>query len=167
MSRTYPAMTAVSLLLAAMAGFPSLAEETNKLGLPNPEKPDVPYLIHASSLIETEQSEATEEKRKNEMLYAVPGANSGVQTPLASPEMLFRSENIDPRDLAFFRFASKNGRRELLYQKKKKILAEPIRISLYPVDEGLVKIRVDDSLQAGEYCLTPSGSNVVFCFAVF
>ncbi len=151
----------------ACLGLPAAAEETNKLGLPNPEKPDVPYLIHASSLVETEQSEATEEKRKNELLYAVPGANSGVQTPLASPELLFRTENIDPRDLAFFRFSSVKGRRELLYQKKKKIKAEPIRISLYPVEEGLVKIRVDDSLLPGEYCLTPSGANAVFCFTVF
>lgn len=151
----------------AYLGLPAAAEETNKLGLPNPEKPDVPYLIHASSLVEIEQSEATEQRKKNELVYTVPGANSGVQTPLASPELLFQSENIDPRDLAFFRFASVKGRRELLYQKKKKIKAEPIRISLYPVEEGLVKIRVDDSLPAGEYCLTPNNSNAVFCFSVF
>ena len=156
-------------VLAAIAclGLPVAAEDTNKLGLPNPEKPDVPYLIHASSLVETEQSKATEQRKKKELLYIVPGANSGVQTPLASPEMLFQSENIDPRDLAFFRFDSVKGSRQLLYQKKKKIKAAPIRISLYPVEEGLVKIRVDDSLSPGEYCLTPNGSNAVFCFTVF
>ena len=147
--------------------LPVAAEEPNKLGLPNPEKSDVPYLIHAATLVETEQAAASKERKKNELIYAVPGANSGVQTPLASPELLFHSENIDPRDLAFFGFASKNGRRELLYQKKKKIKAAPIRISLYPVGEGLVKIRVDDSLSPGEYCLTPNGSNTVFCFTVF
>ena len=85
------AISALATVMLALAG-----QETNKLGLPNPTKPDVPFLIHASSLVEVEQSQATKETRKKEQLYTVPGASSGVTTPLASPEMLFLSENIDP-----------------------------------------------------------------------
>jgi hypothetical protein len=134
--------------------------------LPAPGKPDVPYLIHASSLVETEQSTATEETRKNDVLYVVPGAAAGVTTPLAGPEFLFRSESIDPNDFQLYRLESKNGRRELLFRRKKKILAEAIRVTVFPLEDGLTRIRVYESLTAGEYCLTPSGSNAVFCFTV-
>ncbi len=136
-------------------------------GLPSPGKADVPYLIHATNLIETEQSEAKEEERKDEFLFVIPGAASGVKTPLAGPEFLLRTENLDPGEIQLFRLESKNGRRELLYRKKKKILADPLHVSVFPVSEGLVKIRVDESLPAGEYSLTPNGSNAVFCFAVY
>ena len=150
------------LLLAASAG----AQE-NKLGLPNPDKSDVPYIIHASRIVETEQSQATENTRKNELIYTVPGAGSPVTTPLASPEFLFRYETINPSDLTLFQLIPKNGRRELLFRKKKKILARQIRLDVFPVKENLVRVRVDESLANGEYCLTPNGSNAVFCFNVF
>ena len=135
--------------------------------LPSPEKADVPYLIHATNLIETEKSEAAEEERKDEFLYVVPGAASAVKTPLPGPEFLLRTENLDPSDIQLYRLESKNGRRELLFRKKKKILADPLHVSVFPVSEGLVKIRVDQSLLPGEYSLTPSGSNTVFCFSVY
>jgi hypothetical protein len=35
------------------------------------------------------------------------------------------------------------------------------------LDGGLYKIEVDESLEKGEYSLTPEGSNQVFCFQVF
>ena len=136
-------------------------------GLPSPEKADVPYLIHATSLVETEQSEAQEEERKNDFLYVVPGAASGVKTPLAGPEFLFRTGNLDPGEIQLYRLESKNGRRELLFRRKKKILADPLHVSVFPLQEGLVKLRVDESLSAGEYCLTPNGTNAVFCFTVY
>jgi hypothetical protein len=151
----------LSLALAASAA------QANKTGLPNPEEADLPYLIHASSLLATERSEVREETRKKERYYTLPGAASPAQTPLASPEFLFRSEKIDPKDLQLYPFTSKGGRRELLFQKKKKFVSRAIRLSVYPVDGELVKIRVDESLPPGQYCLTPPGSNTVFCFAVF
>lgn len=152
-------LSATALVVAALLQAQS--------SLPSPEKTDVPYLIHATSLIETEQSEAKEEERKDDFLYVVPGAGSSVKTPLAGPEFLLRTENLDPNEIQLYRLESKNGRRELLFRKKKKILAEPLHVSVFPVQEGLVKIRVDESLPPGEYSLTPSGSNAVFCFAVY
>ena len=156
-------ITIVPLLLLAS----SAAAQENKLGLPDPAKPDVPYLIHASRIVETEQSQATEATRKNELVYTVPGAGSPVTTPLASPEFLFRYETINPSDLTLFQLIPKNGRRELLFRKKKKILAQQIRLDVFPVQDNLVRVRVDESLANGEYCLTPNGSNAVFCFNVF
>ena len=151
-----------SLILTLMTG-PVAYGQSN---LAAPDKPDIPYLIHAASLIETEQSKAGEETRKNDFLYVVPGAAAGVTTPLAGPEFLFRSESIDPNDFQLYKFESKNGRRELLFRRKKKILAEAIRVTVFPMEEGLARIRVYESLTAGEYCLTPNGSDAVFCFTV-
>src|SRR5262249_4958493 len=50
---------------------------------PRPTKTDVPYLLHADNLVETEVTEAKEEKRKDDLAYIVPGANSSARTPLA------------------------------------------------------------------------------------
>ena len=155
------AITGLLLLIST-----AVAQE-NELGLPKPDKADVPYLIHASRIVATEQSQATEITRKNELIYTVPGASSPVKTPLASPEFLFLSENIQPNELTFFRFVSKGAQRELPFRKKRKVLARQIRLSVFPVKDNLVRIRVDESLSSGEYCLTPNGSNAVFCFGVF
>ncbi len=157
--------TAPKLVLAMTLVAVTLLQAQSKL--PSPEKADVLYLIHATSLVETEQAEAKEEERKEEFLYVVAGAASSVKTPLAGPEFLLRPEKLDPGEIQLFRLESKNGRRELLFRKKKKILAEPLHVSVFPLQEGLVKIRVDESLSPGEYSLTPSGSNAVFCFAVY
>ena len=49
--------------------------------IPRPPKADVPYLIHAGSLVETEVGEATEEADEKETRYAVAGATSSARTP--------------------------------------------------------------------------------------
>ena len=137
-----------------------------KLGVPEPPKKDVPYLIHADSLLETESNEAKEETRKDEKLYFIPGRSSPVKTPLAGPEFLFESQNIPPEKLQLFKLEPKNGRREVIIARKKKPVARPIRTTVFAMDKKVYKIRVDESLTAGEYSLSPEGSNAVFCFAV-
>jgi len=84
----------LALPLLAVAALPA-AEEENTSGLPTPEKADVPYLIHATNLVELEQSTANEETQKNDQLYWVAGANSPVQTPLAGPQFLFKSDETE------------------------------------------------------------------------
>jgi hypothetical protein len=153
-------LTAFSLGLMA-------AEEKNKLGLPNPPQADVPYLIHASNLVETEKAAATEETRDNQSIYCVPGASSPARTPLTGPEFLFLADKLDPSSFELFAMQANKGRREVLVRKKKKIMAQSLIVTVWPVESGLYRIRVDDRLQAGEYCLTPKGSNDAFCFAVF
>jgi hypothetical protein len=64
-----------------------------------------------------------------------------------------------------YRFDVKGGRREIVFSSKKP--PKPIRIEVSRLDKGLYKIEVDDSLEPGEYSLSPEGSNQVFCFAVY
>ncbi len=153
-------LTLLITLAAAMAGAQSL---------PDPPKQDVPYLIHATNLLETETSEAVEESDKKAQIYAVAGAASPVRTPLGFPEFLFASDQIDPSTLRLYGFESVNGRREVLIRKKKKIVVRLYYIDVIPQENGVYRLRVDSSLSPGEYCLTPDGeegSNKVFCFAV-
>lgn len=138
----------------------------SKSGLPDPPKKDVPYIIHATNLLETETNQAKEETRKDEQIAAVPGANAPVKTPLAGPEFLLESESIPPNKLQLFKMESKNGRREVILARKKKPVAKPIILSVFRIHDKTFKIRVDESLESGEYCLSPDGSSAVFCFAV-
>ncbi len=157
----------MALLVAATAAT-LLAQSTakRKSGVPDPPKSDVPYLIHAETLLETEVAEAKEETRREEQLYTMPGASSGIKTPLAGPEFLFQSTKIPPEKLQLYRVESKVGRREIVVARKKKPVARPIRLSLFRLHENLYKIRVDESLTPGEYTFSPDGSNAVFCFTV-
>jgi hypothetical protein len=136
---------------------------------PRPPKPDVPYLVHADNLVETEIGEAKEQKgKKEEITYVIAGANSPAKTPLASPIFLIEAQNIAADHLQLYRLESKNGQREILFSRKKKQTAQPIRTTATPLGtDNLYRIEVDQTLQPGEYSLTPEGSNQVFCFAVF
>jgi hypothetical protein len=134
---------------------------------PAPPKPDVPYIVHANNLVETESSRAIEQTKKNEQWYFVEGMSSGVNTPMARPEFVLKAENLDPDSLELYRFEPKNGKREILIRKKKKALARSYFLSLESLEPGVVRIRVDDVLENGEYCLTPNGSDSVFCFTVY
>jgi hypothetical protein len=136
--------------------------------IPRPPKPDIPYLIHAGNLVETEPNEAVEQSTEKEMRYAVSGATSPSRTPLALPEFAILPESIDAASLELYRFEPLNGRREILVQKKKKVVAEPFHITVLPAGEkGVYRLRVAQTLTPGEYCLTPQGKNQVFCFTVF
>lgn len=161
-------MKTVRFWWALLLALTLLAQSTSKRksGLPDPPKKDVPYLIHADLLLETETNEAKEETRKEEQFYSIPGASSQVKTPLAGPEFLFESENIAPQRLQLYKLDSKNGRREVVVARKKKPVARPIRLSIFLIQGKLYKVRVDESLPPGEYSLSPDGSNAVFCFAV-
>jgi hypothetical protein len=134
---------------------------------PRPPKADIPYLKHASNLIPTEASEAKEEKgKKDDITYVIAGAESSAKTPLASPIFLFVSDKLPPDNLQLFRLESRNGRRELTVSPKKP--GKPIRVTVTKLSaDGLYKIEVGDSLDAGEYSLSPTESNQVFCFQVF
>ena len=59
---------------------------------PRPAKPDLPYMVHADNLVETEVSEAKEEKRKDDLAYIVAGASSSAKTPLAAPAFLLSED---------------------------------------------------------------------------
>lgn len=155
-------LTAVAALLL---GVPLLAQ---KYSGPRPPKPDIPYLFHADNLVETEVTEAKEEERKDTLVYVTSGASSPVRTPMAEPIFLMQSEKIPPEKLSLFQLRVKDGNREIVVpQKKKDKGPRPIRITLSRLDEGLYRIEANQTLDNGEYCFSPDGSNQVFCFEAY
>lgn len=133
---------------------------------PVPLKADLPYLKHGDTLVATEVVEAKEEKKKDDSLYTITPANSPVKTPLASPILLMKADKLLPRNLQLYKFEVKNGRRELAFPAKKPPQAIRIVVTRLSAD-NVWKIEVDESLEPGEYSLSPSDSNQAFCFQVF
>jgi|SRR5579871_261905 len=148
--------------------FAACAAFAQKYNGPRPPQPDLPYIKHADNLVPTEVSEAKEEKRKDDILYTIDGANASARTPLASPIFLFQSQKIPADKLTLYKLDSKNGHREVLFSPKKKGGAQPIRMEVTRLNsDNLYKLEVEDSLENGEYSLSPEGSNQVFCFQVY
>jgi hypothetical protein len=153
-------------LLALIFGVAALAT-AQKYDGPRPPKPDLPYLKHATNLVPTEPSEAKEQKgKKDETTYVIPGAASTARTPLASPILILQTQKLNAQNLQLYRLESRNGRREITASPKKPM--QPLRMEVSRLDSnGLYKLEVIDSLEPGEYSLSPEGSNQVFCFQVF
>jgi hypothetical protein len=147
-----------------LCAAPLLAQ---KYSGPRPAKPDLPYLMHADNLVPTESLEAKQETRKGDVVYVVAGANSSARTPLSSPAFLMATEQIQADRLQLFELQSKGGQREVLFTRKKKLVARPIRLNVTKLDENLFKLEVDEILPNGEYSLTPADSNQVFCFQIY
>lgn len=151
-----------SILLLA-----TLAVGADEYTGPRPPKADVLYLVHASNLIPTEVTEASQEGKKDDTTFSVPGAASSARTPLAEPIFLLRSEKIKPDALELYRFEVKNGRRQLTLSKKRKDSSGPFHLSITKLDKDLYRVEADEALENGEYSLSPSGSNAVFCFEIY
>lgn len=134
---------------------------------PQPEKPDLPYLLHADNLVPAEANEAKEENKKDQILYYIPGASSPARTPLSSPIFLFLADKLTPERLQLYRLEVKNGRREIMFSRKKKQMARPIRFSTNRVADNLYRLEVEETLENGEYSFSPSESNQVFCFEIY
>jgi hypothetical protein len=134
---------------------------------PRPPKADVLYLVHASNLIPTEVTEATQEGKKDDTTFSVAGAASSAKTPLAEPIFLLRSEKIKPDALELYRFEVKNGRRQLTLSRKRKDSSGPFHLSITKLDKDLYRVEADEALENGEYSLSPNGSNAVFCFQIY
>jgi hypothetical protein len=134
---------------------------------PRPPQADVPYLVHASNLIPTEVTEATQEGKKDDTTFSVAGAASSARTPLAEPIFLLRSEKIKPDALELYRFEVKNGRRQLTLSRKRKDSSGPFHLSITKLDKDLYRVEADEALENGEYSLSPNGSNAVFCFEIY
>ena len=142
------------------------AATAQKYSGPRPSKPDLPYLKHADDLVPTEAAEAKEEKqKKGDVLYVISGATSSAKTPLASPIFLFQSDKLAADKLQLYKLESKNGHREILFGAKKQ--PQPIRLEVTRVEGDLYRLEAGESLERGEYSITPEGSNQVFCFQVF
>lgn len=163
------------LTLLSVLGFLAVAATAQSGGKkytgPRPPKPDLPYLLHAANLIPTEQNTAAEESRKDETANVVKGSASTARTPLAEPIFLLASEKLVPEKLELYKVnVSKAGNREVTFPKnpkKMKDAAKPIRLSVAKVDSSIFRLEATEALENGAYCLSPSGSQDVFCFDVY
>jgi len=153
------------LLAAAFAASAQKTSSAQKYNGPVPPKPDLPYLKHADSLVPTEAVDVQEEKKKDEITYIMLGQASSARTPLAQPIFLFQAGKFAADHLGLYKLESRNGHREITASPKKPLQA--IRIVVSHLTGNLYKIEVDESLEAGEYALSPEGPNVAFCFQVF
>ncbi len=163
-----PYLLRAFVLLAACATLVPAAQD--RYAGPRPPKPDIPYLLHADNLVETEVTQAREEKRgKEAVAYVVEGASSPARTPVAEPIFLIQTEQLAPEKIELYRMAVKNGNREVVVSPKPKDSAHPLRLSVTRLDEHLFRIEVNEGLglENGEYSLTPQGSNQVFCFTEY
>jgi hypothetical protein len=151
------------LLLLCVAALAIQAEDYKG---PRPPKADVLYLVHASNLISTEVQTAQQDSKKDTDTYTVPGEASSVKTPLAEPIFLFRSERIKPDDLGLFKFDVKGGKRQLTLSLKRRKGGD-LHLSITKLDKDLYRVEADDVLPNGQYSVSPSGSNTVFCFEVY
>jgi len=157
----------VPLLLLALSVS---AGAQDKYSGPRPQKPDIPYLLHASTLVETEAGEAMEEKTNDFAINYIAGAGSPVRTPLAEPIFLVAVEKLEVQKLQLYKLDVKGGRRQVAFPvspKKQRDAPQPVRLSLVRLDPGLFRVEASETLANGEYCLSPAGSNRVFCFQVY
>lgn len=135
---------------------------------PVPEKADLPYIRHANKLVPTDIGEAKDESAKNDTIYTLAGAASTARTPLTEPSFIVKVDKLNVQQMQLYRMEAKGGRRVLTLPKNpKKNSPRSLRLSLDPLSSGLYKLEVQEPLDAGEYCLSPSGTNSVFCFAVY
>ena len=152
-------------VLPLLLGVAFAASAQQPYNGPKPPKSDLPYLKHADQLLATEIATAKEDKKKDSSLYTIDGVNSTAKTPLASPIFIFQSDKINPESLQLYRLENKGGHREITISKRG---PEPIRMQVTRLGvPNLYRLEVYNDLESGEYSLSPSGSNTVFCFSVF
>ena len=136
---------------------------------PVPPKTDLPYLLMASQLVPTDAADAQEEhggkKKKDETTYTVPGEHAKARTPLTSPIFLLKQDSLDVQRLEIYAFELKDGHREVTFSSRKAV--QPFTLTAKKLDEAFYRLEVNESLPPGEYAITPSGSNQVFCFSVY
>jgi len=152
------------LLSVAAAGLAG----ADKYEGPVPPKPDVPYLLHASNLIETETGQARQENRKNDATFVISGANSPARTPLAEPIFIIDARNLSPDRIELYRVDVKGGNREVApSQGRRRGGSRAVHLVVTPLGNRLYRIEVDEPLENGEYALSPNGDNRVFCFEIY
>lgn len=155
--RKYP----ILLLLSIMAW-------AQKYDGPRPPKKDVIYLVHADNLIPTESGEAQQEGKKNDNLYTYPGASSPARTPLAEPIFIIDADSIRPDSVELYRMDVKGGHREVRVSGGSRHSgSKALRLSVTKLDKDLYKLEASETLDPGQYALSPSSGNHVFCFEVY
>ena len=134
---------------------------------PAPPKPDIPYLLHASSLVETEVTDARQEGKKNDT-FVISGTSSPARTPLAEPIFIIDARNIQPDTFELYRLDVKGGNREVsLNSTRRRGGSRALHLAVRPLGGHLYRVEADEALENGEYALSPSGDNHAFCFEIY
>jgi hypothetical protein len=135
---------------------------------PRPPKKDVIYLLHADNLIPLESGDKTEEGKKSDPIYTFPGASSPSRTPLAEPIFILDSDAIRPDSVEMYRMDVKSGHREVKVSGgSKRGGGKALRLSVTKLDRGIYKMEASETLDPGQYVLSPSSGSHVFCFEVY
>lgn len=135
---------------------------------PRPPKKDTIYLVHADNLIPCETGDAKEEGKKNDAVFTFPGTSSPARTPLAEPIFIIDSDEIRPDSVELYRMDVRGGHREVKTTGgSRRGGTKALRLSVTKLDRGLYKLEASETLDPGQYSLSPSGSNRVFCFEVY
>ena len=154
--------TAFAVMLAAAAAFAA-----EKYDGPLPPKPDIPYLMHADNLVETEVAQAQQD-RKNDSTYIMSGASSPARTPLAEPIFIIDAQKVSPDRFELYRLEVKGGNREVsVASGRRRGGNRPLHLIVTPLSGHLYRVEVGEPLENGEYALSPNGENRAFCFEVY
>ena len=145
----------------------TLLSAADKYTGPVPSKPDIPYLLHGSNLIETEIGQVREESRKSDTNYVVAGASSPARTPLAEPIFIIDAQKSSPERFELYRMDVKGGNREVSFSGRRRGGNRALHLAVTPLGGHLYKIEADEPLENGEYTLSPSGDNRAFCFEIY
>ena len=139
----------------------------DKYSGPVPPKPDILYLMHANNLVETETGTARQENRKNDATYIINGASSPAKTPLAEPVLIVDAQKIVPERMELYKLDVRNGNREVSIAFKPRKGGGRLFLTVTKLNGRLYKIESNQPLENGQYAISPSGGNEVFCFEVY
>jgi len=102
------------------------------------------------------------------VIASVPGTSSTARTPLSEPIFIIETDKLQPEGLELYKLDVKNGRREVtLSQKKRRGGPKPLRLTVTRLERGLYKVEAAETLENGQYGISPTGSSRVFCFEVY
>ena len=134
---------------------------------PVPPKQDIPYLLHASSLVETEVANAQQGKKSDQ--YTISGASSPARTPLAEPIFIIDARQIQPDTFELYRLDVKGGNREVSLgnSNRRRGGSKALHLAVKPLGGHLFRVEVDEALENGEYALSPANDNRAFCFEIY
>jgi len=135
---------------------------------PTPPRPDIPYLVHASNLIETEVTQAREDNHKNDTTFVISGASSPARTPLAEPVFIIDSRQVSPQSFELYHLDVKGGNREVsMNSSRRRGGSRALHLAVKPLSGHLYRVEVDEPLENGQYALSSNGDNHAYCFEVY
>ena len=86
---------------------------------------------------------------------------------LAEPIFILDSDTIKPDSVELYRMDVRSGHREVKVSGGSRKSTKALRLSVTKLDRGLYKLEASETLDPGEYSLSPTGANHVFCFEVY